>query len=121
MNFVAEVWLQWPICRGATMFRATARTKKRALVKAKLRAAMLDLLLPRTYPGEDWSGRRCTYRYDYGILYGVRKPTEQEKQHGIRPVWTTALPGERGFAGENARLHPVVGDVALLAGEGLKL
>jgi hypothetical protein len=102
------------------MFRAMARTEKRALVKAKLRAAMLDLLLPKTYPGEDWSGRRCSYAYDYGILYGVRKPTEQEKEVGVVPIWTTVLPGYRGHTGENARSHPVVGDAAL-AGEGLKL
>jgi hypothetical protein len=101
MNFVAEVWLEWPICRGATMFRASARTQARALVKAKLRAKLLDLL--------------------FGILYGVRKPTAQEQQVGVVPIWTTVLPGYKGHAGENARSHPVVGDVALLAGEGLKI
>jgi hypothetical protein len=121
MNFVAEVWLEWPICRGATMFRATARTQARALVKAKLRAKLLDLVLPKTYPGEDWSGRPVRYSYDFGILYGVRKPTAQEQEVGVVPIWTTVLPGYKGHAGENARSHPVVGDLALLAGEGLKI
>lgn len=121
MSYVAEVWLEWPICRGATMFRATARTKTRALVKAKLRAAMLDLLLPKTYPGEDWSGRRVSYSYDFGIMWGVREPTAHEAQVGVVPIWTTTLPGHQGHAGENARLHPVVGDAALLAGTGLRI
>jgi hypothetical protein len=121
VSFVAEVWLQWPICRGATMFRATARTRARAIVKAKLHAVTLDMILPHTYPGEDWSGRRVSYSYDYGILFGVRELTEQEKLEGVKEIWTTKLPGHAGHAGENARLHPVVGEAALLAGTGLRI
>ncbi|HDR9105453.1 hypothetical protein [Paraburkholderia sp. A3RO-2L] len=113
MNFVAEVWLDWGICRGSTMYRATAKTERRALAKAKLAALQLDLLLPKFYRDTDWSGRPCRLAYDYGIKYGVRKLTAREETEGVTAIWTTILPGYRGHAGEHAAAHPC------LDGDGL--
>ncbi len=107
MSHVAEVWLEWPVCRGSTMYRAQAKTEKGALLKAKLAAVQLDLLLPTSYPDTDWHGRPCRIPYDYGIKFGVRPLTEREQAEGVQAVWTTHLPGTREFAGEHASAHPL--------------
>ena len=106
MSYVAEVWLEWDICRGSTMYRATAKTRHGAWLKAKIAAMKLDFLLPKFYWDTDWSGRRCRYAYEFGIHFGVRPLTDQEQQHGIRAIWTTVMPGSREFAGEHASAHP---------------
>lgn len=106
MSYVAEVWLEWEICRGSTMYRATAKTRLGAWLKAKLAAMTLDCLLPTWYWDTDWSGRRCRYAYEYGIHFGVRKLTEREQQEGVRTIWTAVLPGSRKFEGEHSMAHP---------------
>ena len=106
MSYVAEVWLEWDICRGSTMYRATAKTRHGAWLKAKIAAMKLDFLLPKFYWDTDWSGRRCRYAYEFGIHFGVRPLTDQEQQHGLRAIWTTVMPGSREFAGEHASAHP---------------
>ncbi|KVP39786.1 hypothetical protein [Burkholderia ubonensis] len=120
MSFVAEVWLEWDVCRGSTMYRATAKTEHGAQLKAKIAAMKLDLLLPKFYMDTDWSGRPCRYAYDFSIKYGVRKPTEREAKEGVIALSTTSLPGTRGFTGEHAMAHPL-GESSGLAGSGLRL
>ena len=106
MSYVAEVWLEWEICRGSTMYRATAKTRFGAWLKAKFAAMMLDCLLPAWYWDTDWSGRRRRHVYEYGIHFGARKLTESEQQAGVRTIWTTVLPGSRAFKGEHSMAHP---------------
>lgn len=121
MRYVAEVWLEWPICRGSTMYRASARYKKLAWLKAKLAAVLLDVVLPRFYWDTDWSGRRCRYAYEYGIQFGVRKVTEQEERDGVHAFWTASMPGSRNFGGEHSLAHPLNQPLSEVQGHGYKL
>lgn len=121
MTHVVEVWLEWEVCRGSTMYRATANTRWMAWLKVRLAAALLDFLLPRRYRDTDWSGRPCTYRYEYGIHYGVRKPTEHEAKHGVQPRWSYILPGHKGFSGEHSSAHPLDSPAEPLEDLGYKL
>ncbi|KWA84190.1 hypothetical protein WL29_22785 [Burkholderia ubonensis] len=107
MSYVAEVWLSYEICRGSTMYRATAKTERGAKLKAKIAAMKLDVLLPKFYWDTDWRGRPCRYAHEFGILYGIRKPTEREETEGVTAFFSTSLPGTRGFTGEHASAHPL--------------
>ncbi|KVP75256.1 hypothetical protein WJ96_05730 [Burkholderia ubonensis] len=122
MSYVAEVWLDWDICRGSTMYRATAKTERGAQLKAKIAAMKLDVLLPKFYMDTDWSGRPCRYAYDFGIKYGARNLTEREEKDGVTAIWTTSLPGTRDFAGEHPDAHPwTEAKLALTPDMGFKL
>lgn len=119
--WVAEVWLEWPICRGSTMYRGRFASKERAIKEMLKRAAHLDAVLPHTYPAEYSNGRRYRETYDYGIYYGVRELTEAERQRGVTLVWTDVLPGNQDHKGEHSSAHPFaafdqVGDSSTLAG-----
>jgi hypothetical protein len=107
MRYVAEVWLEWPICRGSTLYRASARYKQVAWLKAKIAAMLLDLVLPRFYRDTDWSGRPRRYEFEYGIHFGVRQTTAQEKQEGVRDFLNFSMPGSRRFKGEHSLAHPL--------------
>lgn len=120
MSYVAEVWLEYEICRGSTMYRATAKTERGAKLKAKIAAMKLDLLLPKFYWDTDWGGRPCRYAYEFGIRYGVRQLTEREEKEGVTAFFTTALPGTHGFTGEHASAHPL-GEAAQSGLAGFKI
>lgn len=120
--WVGEVWLEWSICRGSTMFRARFASKQAAEAAVKSRAAVLDDILPRTYRAEYSCGRPYAEKYDFGIYFGVRELTEDEKVNGVSRIWTTEMPGHRGHAGEHSSAHPLanlhsVGEVSQLPGE----
>jgi hypothetical protein len=105
-EFVAEVWLEWEICRGSTMYRERFASESRALSEVRKRARLLDWLLPTHYRSEDWFGRPTMERHEYEIRWGVRRITDQERIRGVHPVWSTELPGTEGYTGEHASAHP---------------
>lgn len=119
--YVAEVWLEWEVCRGSTMYRQCFRWKLLAALNAKLHAMLLDGMLPSHYVDRDWSGRPCWYRYEYGIMFGVRKLTAGEAKDGMHAVWTTELPGRAGHAGEHAQSHPLVRELSATGLQDYKL
>ncbi len=121
MSYVAEVWLEWPLCKGSTMYRAQARTKLGAYMKVRLAALLLDLLLPSKYRDTDYLGRVHAFSYDYGIAYCVRKLTESETQNGVRNIWSSVLPGHSGFHGEHRENHPWNDDLDKASTAGFKL
>jgi hypothetical protein len=106
-EFVAEVWLDWEICRGSTMYRQRFVSEKEALSEVRNRARMLDRVLPTHYRSEDWSGRPRLERYEFEIRWGVRRITDAERLEGVRPVWSLALPGTEEYCGEHASAHPL--------------
>lgn len=105
-DFVAEVWLEWPLCRGSTLYRQRFARQEQAALFAKFYAMLLDWMLPTHWRTTDYLGRPSLERYDYGIHFGVRAATSEEAQ-SFTPVWTTRLPGHAGHAGEHAQAHPL--------------
>ena len=109
-GWVAEVWMDWDICRGSTLYRQCFRTKQMAWLFAKLYALRLDLILPSTYAAEGWDGNPQWFKYEFAIHWGVRTRAPRESTaNGFSPIWSPAMPGEKGFAGEHASAHPVFG------------
>lgn len=106
---VVEVWLEWPICRGSTMYRASFRYRWWAIAMMRYHALKLDWLLPTHYRASDWSGQSYLEKHEYGIYYGLRQPTEVERLHGVTAVWSTVMPGHPGYSGEHAASHPLSG------------
>lgn len=106
-DHVVEVWLEWPICTGSTMYRQRFRHRWVAYVAMRAHALMLDMELPTHWRSTDWSGRPCLERYDYGICYGMRRPTEGEREHGVPGIWSCVLPGHEDHAGEHREAHPL--------------
>jgi hypothetical protein len=107
-EWVAEVWLEWPICRGSTMYRQRFRFRWMAYLAVRFHAFLLDAHLPTHYRDTDWSGNPCLYRYDYGIYYGVRKLAASECER-FHPFWSVDLPGSKEYHGEHASAHPLQG------------
>lgn len=105
-RFVAEVWLDWSVGRGSTMYRSTAKSQRMAGWKAKCAAVLLDVLLPSFFWGPSRYGRPCRYSYDFRIRWGVRQATALEQKNGVTAIWTASLPGWPGYAGESASEHP---------------
>jgi hypothetical protein len=106
-DFVAEVWLDWEICRGSTMYRQRFVSEKEALSEVRNRARLLDRVLPTHYRTEGWSGEMRLERYEFEIRWGVRRVTDAERLDGVRPVWSLALPGTEEYRGEHASAHPL--------------
>lgn len=104
-DWVAEVWLEWEVCRGSTMYRQRFRFRWTAYLAVRLRAILLDGVLPRFYRDTDWGGRPKMYEYEYGIHYGVRKLVEGEGRE-FHAIWSDVLPGHRDHSGEHASAHP---------------
>jgi hypothetical protein len=48
-EWVAEVWLEWPICRGSTMYRQRFRFRWMARLAVRFHALLLDAHLPTHY------------------------------------------------------------------------
>lgn len=105
-DWVAEVWLEWEVCRGSTMYRQRFSQRWMAYLAVRFHALVLDGLLPTHYWSTDWSGRPCRYRHEYAILYGVRQVLPAEAQD-FHPVWSEDLPGMRDFSGEHPMSHPL--------------
>lgn len=105
-RYVAEVWLEWEICRGSTLYRQRFRSRTAATLFARWHALCLDLHLPHFYWDTDSIGRPVRYAYEYGIHWGVRKVTSAEMHQGVSPVWSPALPGTKTYRGEHASAHP---------------
>lgn len=105
-DFVAEVWLEWPICRGSTMYRGRFATAARAEAHVRSAARLLDTWLPKTYLAEDYFGRPYREDYEFGIRFGVRTLTSHEREQGVSEFLTTRMPGHRGHQGEHRCAHP---------------
>ncbi len=119
---VVEVWLEWPLCRGSTLYRQRFRSRWLAYASMRIHAMMLDMELPTHWRSTDWHGKPCLERYDYGIHYGMRKPTSSERELGVHTLWSPVLPGHQGHAGEHREAHPLWADNASSAEElGYKL
>jgi hypothetical protein len=103
---VAEVWLDWGIGRGSTMYRSSACSLRLASLKMKLAALVLNLVLPTFYWGPSRTGRPVRYKHDFTICFGARQLAAIELKDGVKTVWTVSMPGSRGFAGEPAHAHP---------------
>jgi hypothetical protein len=107
-TFVAEVWLNWEICpHGSTMYRQRFSSKWRAAIAVKLHAMALDWILPKYYRGEDYYGHPCSYKHEYGILFGIRQ-LEPNEAANFHVIWTTTMPGYDGFEGEHVCAHPLL-------------
>lgn len=107
-DFVAEVWLEWPMCRGSTMYRGRFATAARAEAHVRGAARLLDMFLPKSYLTEDYSGRPYREPYDFGILFGVRALTPHEREQGVSEFLTTFMPGHLGHQGEHRCAHPLL-------------
>lgn len=104
---IAEVWLTCQGGRGSTLYRQRFDSLLMARLYARLYAFVLDMHLPTHYAVLDGQGRKVFAQHDYGLRHGVRLTTVDEYGAWFEPVWSTALPGDPGFAGEAAGLHPV--------------
>lgn len=111
-DFVAEVWLDWTICRGSTMFRQRYASAREAEEAVRWRAKLLDELLPTRFRDTDASGTPIWVSHDYSINYGVRRLTAQEREQ-FQVVWSTLLPGVGGYRGEHPSAHPLEAEAAL--------
>lgn len=105
-RFVAEVWLDWGIGRGSTMYRSTAKSQRLAALKARLATMVLDLLLPKFFWGPSRTGRAARYSCGFSIQWGVRQATVLEQKEGVTAIWTCSMPGSPGYTGEAAAAHP---------------
>lgn len=120
-DFVGEVWLEWPVCTGSTLYRQRFRTQRMAALYVKLHAMKLDGLLPKRYRAEMSDGRRYWEDYDYGIYFGVRALTAHEREHGVQALWSPMLPGNPDSTSEHRSAHPVWGDNVDLQALGYKV
>lgn len=96
-QWVAEAWLEWPICSGSTLYRAAFNDEEEARAAAKNRAAYLDKVLPAYYTIEVAGGGVMREAYGYGIHWAVRERSLEEQQ-GLVKVWSPHLPGLRQSA-----------------------
>ncbi len=119
--FVAEVWLEWEICRGSTLYRQRFSSERAAARAVRRAAEVLDNTLPRFYYDSDWSGRRIRYPHEFEIRFGVRRANEHDT---TATIWSPELPGHREFTGEHSSAHPLTLAAKDLQGtslEGVKL
>lgn len=108
-TYVAEVWLEWPICTGSTLYRQRFSSYESATNAVRVAAKLLDECLPRKYRDTDYLGRSIYLDYDYGIHFRVRQATPSDTTDEI---WSPNLPGHREFNGEHASAHPLMRDPA---------
>lgn len=120
-KWVAEVWLEWPLCRGSTLYRSSFRWRWLAMLSARWHAWRLDTELPRGWRDIDYLGRPYWEPYEFGVYWGVRRPTPRERRFGAYSIWSPKLPGHKGYRGEHPSAHPWVcrcddADVSLSGG-----
>lgn len=101
---VAEVWLEWPLCRGSTLYRQRFVDDASAERAARRAAQILDDVLPKHYADTDSSGNRILLEHEYGIYWGVRPALAGDTTGRI---WSPVLPGRSDYRGEHARAHPL--------------
>lgn len=106
-TFVAEVWLDWEVCRGSTLYRQRFGSLAQATRYVTAYARLLDLLLPAHYSVTDRRGRVVPERYNYAIRYGVRAITDPEKA-SFRSFLSVGMPGGPLDTGEHASAHPLL-------------
>lgn len=106
-DHVAEIWLDWGIGRGSTLYRQRFKTERGAYRAVRLRALLLDWALPTHYGATNWSGRRYFEKHEYALQWGIRQISPQECDE-FRQIWSPSLPGDRYFSGEAAAMHPML-------------
>lgn len=103
-TFVAEVWLNWEICTGSTLYRARFHRRWQAAVAAKVHAMWLDWVLPTHYRAEYANGRPYLEAYGFAICFGVRQTTDLAQDRSN--IWSPVMPGSSHSAAEHASAHP---------------
>lgn len=106
-DYVAEVWLEWEICSGSTLYRQRfpdVRSAERAVRRA---AKKLDGILPTHYRVDSYNGRPQWEKHSFKIQFGVRDIQEQEKEN-FNAIWSPYMPGESKHTGEHATAHPLL-------------
>lgn len=98
-QYVAEVWLEWSICRGSTMYRQRFASRTHAYLMMRLHAFLLDLHLPRYFWDIDWEGKALQVEHGYSLCFALRELTDEEAQSGVAPVWSSVLPGYTNYRG----------------------
>lgn len=106
-NYVAEVWLEWEICQGSTLYRQRFPDMKSAELEVRRAAKELDSLLPTHYRVEGYNGRPQWEKYGFQIQFGVRELSEQEKEN-FNVIWSPYMPGQSQYSGEHATAHPML-------------
>jgi hypothetical protein len=101
--YVAEVWLEWEICRGSTMVRRKFKHLWTAALFAKIAAMIVDFHLPSYYRAEYSDGEPYLEKYGFEIHYGIRQLGENEI---YCPVWSLVMPGNRRSTAEHREAHP---------------
>lgn len=92
-EYVAEVYLTWFFGKGSTLFRQRYASMQRAQRAARLQARFLDLILPKYYWAEDWSGRKYKEAHEYGINWSTRRIRDNERE-SFPEIDRRVLPGE---------------------------
>jgi hypothetical protein len=100
---IAEVWLEWDVCRGSTLYRQRFQTQWMAALFAKFYAVQLDWVLPTHWRTTDYCGRPCLEKYAYGLKFGVRPVSEAEAVE-FWSIWSPHLPGPQATRG-NMLVH----------------
>lgn len=113
--YVAEVWLNWEICRGSTLYRARFHRQWQAALAAKFHAVWLDWVLPTHYRAEYSSGRRYWEPYGFAICFGVRAATSLVQDRAT--LWSPHLPGSPRSSSEHAASHPWQQDTSVSQGD----
>jgi hypothetical protein len=117
-DWVAEVWLDWEICAGSTMYRQRFKTQFGAYLAVRARAFALDYLLPQVYWDTDWSGNPIRLEHEYSIRYGVRSLSAMERE-AFNTVYSTVLPGEKGCTAEHSGSRLAILDALRLEENGV--
>lgn len=105
-EWVAEVWLEWEIVRGSTMYRQRFRTKFGAWLFSKIYALFLDAYLPTGYWETTRGGTPYVEKYEFGIFYGIRKMYLGESTK-FRKVFSPFMPGDKRSTSEHYSAHPM--------------
>ena len=105
--FIAEVWLDWEVTRGSTMYRQTFESELAAQFFAKFYAAALDTILPRGWPTQDWLGRPFFDAYKFSIKCGVRSLAPSEAESGVVAFFCNHMPSTGLSRSEHFFSHPM--------------
>lgn len=106
-DYVAEVWLEWEISSGSTLYRQRFPDTKSAERAVRRAAKELDAILPTHYRVDSYNGRPQWEKHGFQIQFGVRDIQAQEKEN-FNVIWSPYMPGERKYTGEHAAAHPML-------------
>jgi len=101
---LAEVWLEWEICTGSTLYRARFNRRWQAALAAKWHAVLLDWTLPTHYRAEYSNGRPYLEPYGFSLQWGVRAPTNSPQDSAA--IWSPVMPGSQASTSEHREAHP---------------